>query len=87
MGRRERRLELRNSYHEETMKTRILNTLILAATLAIPLVMTAGCAQEVSHTESDKPGWFGGNKHEETTVYRNSDGSTSVEHEKTTSTR
>ena len=67
------------------MKPQILNTLILAATLAIPLAMTWGCAHEVSHTESDKPGWFGGHKHEETTVYKNPDGSTSVEHEKQTS--
>lgn len=29
----------------------------------------AGC--EVSHTESDKPGFFGGHKHEETTTTRN----------------
>ena len=67
------------------MKTRILNTLILAATLAISLAVSSGCAHEVSHTESDKPGWFGGQKHEETTVYKNADGTTSVEHEKQTS--
>jgi hypothetical protein len=67
------------------MKTRICNALILVATLAIPLAVTFGCSHEVSHTESDKPGWFGGQKHEETTVYKNPDGSTSVEHEKKTS--
>ena len=61
--------------------------LILAATLAIPLAVTSGCAQEVSHTESDKPGLFGGHKHEETTVYKNADGTTSVEHEKQTTSR
>ena len=66
------------------MKTRILNTSILVATLAIPLAVTFGCSHEVSHTESDKPGFFGGTKHEETTVYKNADGSTSVEHEKQT---
>lgn len=66
------------------MKTRNLNTLILAATLAIPLAMTAGCSREISHTESDKPGLFGGSKHEETTVYKNADGTTSVEHQKST---
>ena len=69
------------------MKTRLLNSLILAATLAISLGVTWGCAHEVSHTESDKPGWFGGSKHEETTVYKNADGSTSVEHEKQTTSR
>lgn len=68
------------------MKSRILNALILAAMLAIPLAVIAGCSQEVSHTESDKPGWFGGKKHEETTVYKNADGTTSTEHEKQTST-
>ena len=67
------------------MKTGILNASILSATLAIPLAVTSGCSHEVSHTESDKPGWFGGRKHEETTVYRNDDGSTSVKSEKRTS--
>ena len=66
------------------MKTRILNTLILSATLAIPLIGLSACSQEVSHTESDKPGWFGGTKHEETTVYKNADGTTSVKQEKKT---
>ena len=66
------------------MKTRILNTLILSATLAIPLIGLSACSHEVSHTESDQPGWFGGHKHEETTVYKNADGSTSVKHEKQT---
>ena len=65
------------------MKTRILNTVILVGTLAV----MSGCAQEVSHSESDKPGWFGGHKHEETTVYKNADGTTSVEHEKQTTNR
>ena len=53
------------------MKTRILNTLILSATLAIPLIGLSACSQEVSHTESDQPGWFGGHKHEETTTTKN----------------
>ena len=65
------------------MKIRILNALILTATLAIALGVTSGCAHEVSHTETDKTSPSGGHKHEETTVYRNADGSTSVEHEKT----
>ena len=66
------------------MKTRICKTLILTAALAIPLAVASGCAHEVSHTESDQPGWFGGHKHEETTVYKNNDGTTTVEHEKKT---
>ena len=66
------------------MKTRNRNTFILAATLAIPLAFAFGCAKEVSHSESDKPGWFGGQEHKETTVYKNADGTTSVEHEKKT---
>ncbi|HVT80214.1 MAG TPA: hypothetical protein VHM90_06110, partial [Phycisphaerae bacterium] len=53
-------------------------SLSLAAVLAS--VLFAACAQEVSHTESDKPGWFGGSKHEETTVYKNPDGTMSTEH-------
>jgi len=64
------------------MTTRILHPFMLAAMLAIPLAMTFGCSHEVSHTESDKQGVFGGTKHEETTVYKNADGTTSVEHEK-----
>ncbi len=66
------------------MKSRIVKTWILAAVVASPFIGMLGCAEEVSHTETNKPGWFGGHKHEETTVYRNPDGSTSVEHEKQT---
>jgi hypothetical protein len=41
-----------------------------------------GC--EVSHTESDKQGMLGGNKHEETTVTKNPvTGDTSVQHSET----
>ena len=60
------------------MKTDLRKSLLLAAALALPMIAGA-CAHEVSHSETDKPG-----KHEETTVYRNPDGSTSVEHEKST---
>jgi hypothetical protein len=66
------------------MKTGVLSASILSATLAIPLAVTFGCSHEVSHTESDKQGLFGGTKHEETTVYKNADGTTSVDHEKRT---
>ena len=48
------------------MKT--LTSLMAAAVLGLVL-SSMGC--ETSHTESDKPGWFGGNKHEETTVTKN----------------
>ena len=41
-------------------------------------------SHEVSHSESDKTGWFGGQTHEANTEYKNSDGSTSVETETTT---
>jgi len=60
------------------MKTKLLQTLLFSSALLMPFV--AGCAQEVSHTESDKPGWFGGRTKTETTVIRNSDGTVSTEH-------
>jgi hypothetical protein len=44
----------------------------------------AACSQEVSHTESDKPGWFGGETHKETTVYKNPDGTITTEHQEET---
>jgi hypothetical protein len=62
------------------MKLNILRT----ATLLSLLILLAGfsaCAREVSHTESDKPNWFGGGRtHTETTVTQNADGTTSSEH-------
>ena len=74
------------------MKIAILRTLSLTAALISPLVIAAGCAQNgtvgtshvVSHSESDKNGWFGGQTHDANTVYKNSDGSTSIETETTT---
>jgi hypothetical protein len=66
------------------MKPRSLSTLLYSAVLLMPLAFTAGCAHEISHTESDKPGWFGGRTREETTVYKNTDGTTSTAHEKQT---
>jgi hypothetical protein len=59
----------------------MLNTIVCGTLLAVSLALT-GCSQETSHTESDKPGLFGGRKHEETTVKKNADGTTSVETEK-----
>lgn len=71
------------------MKASILRTLSLTAVLISPLALVVGCAQngavgtshQMSHTESDKTGWFGGQTHEANTVYKNSDGSTSIETE------
>ena len=60
------------------MKNIFLPTLLCAAALLVALA--AGCAREVSHTESDRPGWFGGHTSSETTVYQNPDGTTSTEH-------
>ena len=45
-----------------------INVLALAATLATCSDLT-GC--ETSHTETDKPGFFGGQTHEETTTTHN----------------
>ena len=45
-----------------------INILALAATLAACFSMF-GC--ETSHTESDTPGFFGGQTHEETTTTHN----------------
>ena len=74
------------------MKTTILRTLSLTAALLSPLALAVGCAQngavgsshEISHSESNKTGWFGGQIHEANTAYKNSDGSTSIETETTT---
>jgi hypothetical protein len=75
------------------MKTMILRTLAITAVLLSPVAfLTTGCAengtigtsQQISHTESDKTGWFGGQTHKANTVYKNSDGSTSIETETTT---
>jgi hypothetical protein len=73
------------------MNTTLLRSLSLSVALITPLAITAGCAQngsvgtshEVSHSESDKTGWFGGQVHQANTVYKNSDGSTSIENETT----
>lgn len=74
------------------MNMSILRKLSLCLAVASPLVFGLGCSEsggvgtshEVSRTESDKTGWFGGQTHAVNTVYKNSDGSTSVETETTT---
>jgi len=66
--------------------------LSLSVAILSPLAFGVGCSdsrsvgtsREVSHSESDKTGWFGGQTHAVNTVYKNSDGSTSVETETTT---
>ena len=55
------------------------SALILAVTFPFGW---SGCAREVSHTESNKENLTGGETHRETTVYKNPDGSVSVEKEK-----
>ena len=59
-----------------------IRSLLITAIVVAPMALSFGCSHEVSHTESDKPGWFGGSTHEETTVTKNADGTTSVEKEK-----
>ena len=74
------------------MKTSMFHSFALTVALVTPLALAVGCAQngtigtshEVAHSESDKTGWFGGQTHEANTVYKNSDGSTSIESETTT---
>lgn len=57
---------------------KVTRTLLLAM-LVTAGFCTIGC--ETSHTESDTPGWFGGNTHKETTVRENPvTGGTSVQH-------
>ncbi len=73
------------------MNTTNLRKLSMAVALAGLMQAGVGCSEsgavgtsrEVSHTESDKTGWFGGKTHETNTVYKNSDGSTSIETETT----
>ena len=47
---------------------KMFSALLLAACLCSGIYVT-GC--ETSHTESDKPGLLGGEKHEETTTTKN----------------
>ena len=74
------------------MNTNTLRTLFLSAALLSPLALAIGCAEHpgptshvMSHTESDKKGWFGGTTHQANTTYQNSDGTTSIETETTSS--
>ena len=64
------------------MRSSLLPTVLCSAALLLPLAFAAGCAHEVSRTETDKPNWNGGRTQEETVVYKNADGSLSTSHEK-----
>lgn len=74
------------------MNYSIIRNVSMSVALVTPLAFGLGCSEsgsartshEVSHTESNKTGWFGGQTHEANTVYKNSDGSTSVETETST---
>ena len=73
------------------MKTNVFQKSLLAIVLFSPLALAVGCkdtsstgVREVTHTENDKTGWFGGQTHEANTVYKNPDGSISIESEATT---
>ena len=74
------------------MNTSIVRKLSLALAFVTPLILGIGCTQngavgtshEISHSESDTTGWFGGRTHAANTAYKNSDGSTSIETETTT---
>ena len=66
------------------MSDRTPRALMLAIAFSIPLALFSGCSREVEHSESDKPGWFGSRTQQETTVYRNPDGTTSSSYEKKT---
>jgi len=74
------------------MSLSTLRKLSFSLALVSPLAFGLGCSdtssvgnsREVSHSETNKTGWFGGQTHAANTVYKNSDGSTSVETETTT---
>jgi hypothetical protein len=51
--------------------------------LSFGLVVSSGCSHETSHTETDKPGLFGGHVHKESSTYQNPNGTTSQENSET----
>jgi hypothetical protein len=57
-----------------------LNTLTVLCVLSLAGLATIGCSHETSHTETDKPGLFGGHVHKESSTYQNPNGTTSTEH-------
>jgi len=63
--------------------SRILTSFVIAGAMTCGM-QAIGCSEEVSHSEQDKPTWSGGTKHEETTTYRNPDGTISTEKKSST---
>jgi hypothetical protein len=63
------------------MKTHFSKYLLASLLFISGSTMFAACSQEISHSESDKQGWFGGTKHTEDTTYKNPDGTISHTHE------
>jgi hypothetical protein len=61
-----------------------LATLFVGAVVGTGAILV-GCSQEVAHSEKDSPTLTGGQKHEQTTTYRNPDGSYTTEHSATKS--
>ena len=62
-----------------------MKRILTAATLGAVMIaggLAVGCSQEVSHSEKDKPNLTGGQTHEETTTYKNPDGSYTTESSK-----
>ena len=66
------------------MNTRFAQVVTTALFVGVAAAVMPACSQEVAHTESDKQGWFGSQKHTEDTTYQNPDGSLSHEHKETT---
>ena len=60
-----------------------MRTLICVLSISGFLALSAGLGGcETSHTESTKQNLLGGSTHEETTTYKNPDGTVSVDHSK-----
>ncbi len=57
-------------------------SLIAFGMLSVTALISTGCSHEVEHKESDKPNLLGGHTHEESTTYKNADGTYSTEHSK-----
>jgi ABC-type oligopeptide transport system substrate-binding subunit len=57
-------------------------SLLALGMLSVAAVISTGCSQEVEHKESDKPNLLGGHTHEESTTYKNADGTYTTEQSK-----
>ena len=56
--------------------------LLIVGMLSFAPFVCGGCSEEVAHSEKDKPNLTGGKTHEETTTYRNPDGTYRTENTK-----